>query len=34
VDYVIVNGRVIVQDGRVFIPRHTEEKALYSTAPP
>jgi imidazolonepropionase-like amidohydrolase len=34
VGYVIVNGRVIVQDGRVFIPRHIEERAPYSTAPP
>lgn len=32
VETVIVNGRVVVRDGRVFLPRHTPEKAPYSTA--
>ncbi|HIK99006.1 MAG TPA: amidohydrolase family protein [Dehalococcoidia bacterium] len=26
IDIVLLNGTVVVQDGRIFIPRHTEEK--------
>lgn len=26
IDMVLVNGTVVVRDGRIFIPRHTEEK--------
>ncbi len=33
-DRVIVNGRVVVEDGRVVYARHTQEKPPYTTAPP
>ncbi|MFM7065320.1 MAG: amidohydrolase family protein, partial [Gammaproteobacteria bacterium] len=33
VEQVVVNGRWVVRDGRVQIPRHIEEKPPYSTAP-
>jgi imidazolonepropionase-like amidohydrolase len=32
VETVIVNGRVVVRDGRVYVPRHVQEKPPYSTA--
>lgn len=32
-DTVIVNGRVVVRGGQVFIARHTAEKAPFTTAP-
>ena len=33
VEQVVVNGRWVVRDGNVHVPRHVEEKAPYSTAP-
>jgi imidazolonepropionase-like amidohydrolase len=33
IDKVIVNGRVVVRDGQVQIPRHAEKPAPFSTAP-
>jgi len=33
IEFVVVNGRVLVRGGRVFIPRHILEKAPYSNAP-
>ena len=33
VDGVVVNGREVVREGRVYLPRHVEEKAPFSTAP-
>lgn len=33
VELVIVNGRVVVRDGRVFVPRHVQATPLYSTGP-
>jgi imidazolonepropionase-like amidohydrolase len=33
-DSVIVNGRVVMQGGRVFVARHTQEKPPFSTSPP
>lgn len=32
VEQVVVNGRVVVRDGRVYLPRHTAEKAPFTTA--
>lgn len=32
-DHVIVNGRVVVRNGRLDIPRHVEEKAPLSNFP-
>ena len=32
-DHVIVNGRVVVRNGRVEIPRHVEEKAPFASSP-
>ena len=32
VEQVLVNGRVVVRNGHVYIPRHVEEKAPFSTA--
>jgi imidazolonepropionase-like amidohydrolase len=33
VETVIVNGRIVVRNGHVFTPRHTEERAPFSTGP-
>jgi imidazolonepropionase-like amidohydrolase len=32
VETVVVNGREVVREGRVHIPRHREERAPFSTA--